>query len=585
MTINPRPPRRRTGVLRPGRSDPGQQPTESTFRPLRRLRLAVGLAAVQRTSVGEVPAAWLTVTVTAVLAVGYLRWTPPVPDLLAQVARAGVAARAGDVSWWTGWFGGLSLPTYSVLVPPWMASIGAPATGAIAAVLGAVGGAVLMQQAPRPRLGSVAYAVASMADLLAGRVTFAVGLAIGTWALVAIRSRRPALAMALAAAAYLASPLAGLFVGLVLLAVMVFDRTRRRVAIAAAAVLVLLGAGMSVLFPGTGVMPITVMDLIPTGVACGVIALGCRTPIVRRTAILTGLALPVVLIFPGAVGSNITRLAWVCAVPVFCGYSNLSRRWFAAAGTMIAVWPVGDLASQVQASADPSTRAAYYVPLVDAVRKEQALAGPRAVGQRIEAVETVSHGADAYLAPSIALARGWDRQADRAYNTLFYARNALTADSYHAWLQELAVGWVALPRAPLDYAAAAESALIRAGLPYLSPTWRSTDWTLYRVTDAEPLADGAQIQAVGDSSVTLNSPAPSVVRLRLRWSPYFVLIDPATGRPDPAACTADHGGWTSAYLPRDGTFQLVSRFDIRAQWASTKPTCPIVGLPRRTPSR
>ena len=120
---------------------------------------------------------------------------------------------------------------------------------------------------------------------------------------------------------------------------------------------------------------------------------------------------------------------------------------------------------QLQTSVDPSTRAAFYQPLADAIRRAQAAAGPEAIGERVEAIDTASHGASAYLAPSFALARGWDRQADRAYNALFYSTKSLTADSYHAWLHELAVGWVALPRAPLDYSAVAEGGLVRAGLP------------------------------------------------------------------------------------------------------------------------
>ena len=72
--------------------------------------------------------------VTALLCIGYLIWAPTAPDLLAQVARAGVAARAGSVGWWTGWFGGLSLPSYSVLVPSWMATVGVQVTGVAAVV-------------------------------------------------------------------------------------------------------------------------------------------------------------------------------------------------------------------------------------------------------------------------------------------------------------------------------------------------------------------------------------------------------------------------------------------------------------------
>ena len=45
---------------------------------------------------------------------------------------AGVAARAGCVGWRTGCFGGLSPPSYSVLVPSWMATLGVQVTGVAA---------------------------------------------------------------------------------------------------------------------------------------------------------------------------------------------------------------------------------------------------------------------------------------------------------------------------------------------------------------------------------------------------------------------------------------------------------------------
>jgi len=504
--------------------------------------------------------------VTALLCIGYLIWAPTAPDLLAQVARAGVAARGGSVGWWTGWFGGLSLPSYSVLVPSWMATLGVQVTGVAAVVAGAGGGAMLMRDAPRPRAGSVAFAIASIADLLAGRVTFAVGLAIGTWALVAVRSRRQLLSVGLGAAAYLASPLAGLFLGLILLAVISSDSARRRVAVTGAGVLVLLGGMMALLFPGTGVMPISALDIIPPGVTCAVVAVVCPTRVVRRSAVFALLAMPIVLLFPGAVGTNITRLAWVCAVPVIVGYATLSRRWLALVGAVIAIWPVADLVEQLQTSVDQ--------PLADAIRHAQAATGPEAIGERIESIDTASHGPSAYLAPSFALARGWDRQADRAYNSLFYSTKSLTADSYHAWLHELAVGWVALPRAPLDYSAVAEGALVRAGLPYLRAVWGSADWTLYEVTDAAPLATGAQVLSVADSSVTLATSNAAMAVVQIRWSPYLTVVDPCTERPDPTACVINDDGWIRVYLPREGAFQLVSRFDIDARWRTDVGSCP-----------
>ena len=109
------------------------------------------------------PSLGVPLLVTALLCIGYLIWAPTAPDLLAQVARAGVAARAGSVGWWTGWFGGLSLPSYSVLVPSWMATVGIQVTGVAAVAASAAGGALLMRDAPR------AAVEAALATACAGR--------------------------------------------------------------------------------------------------------------------------------------------------------------------------------------------------------------------------------------------------------------------------------------------------------------------------------------------------------------------------------------------------------------------------------
>ena len=56
---------------------------------------------------------------------------------------------------------------------------------------------------------------------------------------------------------------------------------RRRVAVISAAVLVLLGGTMAILFPGTGVMPISALDLIPPGLACAAVAVICLVTVIR----------------------------------------------------------------------------------------------------------------------------------------------------------------------------------------------------------------------------------------------------------------------------------------------------------------
>jgi hypothetical protein len=58
---------------------------------------------------------------------------------------------AGNVSWWTGWFGGLSLPSYSVLAPWWMSLLGVQGAGALAAVSGGWAGATLTRTRTRTR--------------------------------------------------------------------------------------------------------------------------------------------------------------------------------------------------------------------------------------------------------------------------------------------------------------------------------------------------------------------------------------------------------------------------------------------------
>ena len=66
----------------------------------------------------------LTWFVPAVGLALYLILVPPVPDFAAQATRAAVFHQLGSATWWPGWYGGLELPTYSVIAPGVMATIG-----------------------------------------------------------------------------------------------------------------------------------------------------------------------------------------------------------------------------------------------------------------------------------------------------------------------------------------------------------------------------------------------------------------------------------------------------------------------------
>jgi hypothetical protein len=505
------------------------------------------------------PAGWAAL-VGGVLAVVYLAWEPLAPDLAAQIARADVVRSAGNVSWWTGWFGGLSLPTYSLLTPSSMAIFGVRATGVAAAVLGGVITGRLVAGSRRPRAGAVAFSVAAMANLLDGRVTFAVGVTLAAASLLALQKRAPLFAAPLAVAAYFASPLAGLFLGLVLLAVVVTDESRRRASVAIAVMLLVIGAGMAVLFPDTGRMPFQPTDLIPAMLMCIGVALFCPTRVVRVSALLLMLALPVFLAVPGAIGNNVTRLAWICAAPIVVAYSPLRRWMLALVLALLALWPTWDVVEQVSSTAAPSTTAAFYQPLLSALGQEQAAAGPGAVGERLEVLDPVNHFATVYLAGKVSLARGWDRQADVANDPIFYKDDALTAASYHTWLHELAVGWVAVPAGKLDYSAINESKLVAGGLDYLRPAWSNESWQLYRVTDATPLAEGARVVSVEPTRITLQAAGADAIQLRVRWSPYLT-VRRLDGTLAVGACLANADGWLNITVPQAGDYRVTSRFD------------------------
>jgi len=524
----------------------------------------------------------------------WLWWSPQAPDLAAQVARAQVARQAPWALWWTGWFGGLTLPTYSVLSPPLMASVGVCAAAVVAVVAGSLGTARLVTDARRPRLGAAAFALAQLADLFAGRFTFALGFAAAAWAVVAVRGRRGTLAAVLALLTVGFSPLAGLFLGIVTVSVALCSTRLRRPAITTGTVLLGVAAAMAWLFPDPGTMPFTWTAAQPALVAAVVAVLLCGPAPVRLGA---GLALGTTLAFlavPGAVGVNITRLSWVVAVPLVlaCGHpspwlAQLVRRvlpgrlgtpgpgsttpvvrlvlGLAVAGVAIA--PVSDLAVQHRLGAERSAQAAFYAPL------NQALAAQGATtraGARVEVVDPANHWSSAYVRAD--LARGWERQADLGRNPLFYGREPLTLATYHAWLTRLAVGWVALPAVPLDGAAQAEAQLVASGPAYLDQVWASPDWTLYRVRDAAPLSDKARVIAVSPDSVTLAVDGPGPVGLSVRWSPYLTLVDPVTGSPT-AGCVERDGEWVTLVLPGSGTVRLTARFDLARRLGHT-PTCP-----------
>jgi hypothetical protein len=502
----------------------------------------------------------LSLAFATVLAV-YLIAPPRVPDLAAQVARTELVHRVGLTVWWQGWFGGLHLPTYSALSPWVMSVLTPPLTGALAAVAAAAAMSRLLRSSLRPTAGMIAFLITDTANLVDGRITFGVGLATGLWCL-AVMQQEPSRSRAwatgsLAVLTCLTSPLAGLFLAMAMVTRLLVERAPVRHHLAVVSLVAGSLAATGVLFPGFGSMPFDPITVLPALGCTAGIAVFCHEPRIRVGALVYLVMVLGFLAYPGAVGMNVTRLAWIFTVPLVVAWAPRSRRTVAVLALAAALLPAVDLGRQLVAASDPSSQSAFYRPLVAALAADQA-ARPHTLGQRIEVVDTRNHWASAQIARHHALARGWERQSDRANNPLFYASGRIDQASYHAWLSELAVGWVAVPAAELDYASVREAELVSTGLPYLEVIWSNADWTLYRVLSAPGLATPGTVLEIDDRGLTIAAHA-TTVRLALRWSPYLV-VTTAYGR-RVAGCVGERDGWTFINVPVRGTYRVVADFD------------------------
>lgn len=497
----------------------------------------------------------LALVVATVLAIAYVAWAPLAPDLAAQSARAGAARLTHIGTWWTGWFGGLPLASYSVVVPPVMAVLGVPLTGGLAVIGTAAAAGPLVQGAVRPRVGAIALAVAAGADVLGGRTSFAVGTAVALAAGLALQRHRPGIAAGLAAVATLCSPLAGLFLGIgALTLLLAIPRLRRDAALVCGALLGV-GIALALLSPGSGRMPFSARDLF--GALCMTVAIAvlCPQRIARIGAALIAAAEIFFFIVPSSVGVNIGRLTAVFGAAVVIAYSPRHRLAAAVAAVALSIGPGLDLTTQIVAGRDASAHRSYYAPLVHELVQRRDAGGPAAAGQRVEVVDPRTHGDASYVAPFVPLARGWYRQADVANNPLFYQPGALSPASYRKWLDTLAVRWVAVPTATLDYASVNEANLIGSNLRYLRPVWQNADWSLYEVDHALPLADHAIVRPT-DGGLTVDVGRAGWVRMRVRWSPTLVLHTPVG---DEGARLANGDGWVLLNAPDPGRYTISAR--------------------------
>jgi hypothetical protein len=352
---------------------------------------------------------------------------------------------------------------------------------------------------------------------------------------------------------------------------------------------------LAIVFPEGGTEPFVFNAFLPIpliGVAA-LLAIGRGRPVLAAGVALYTLATIASYLVPSAVGSNAGRLGvWVAAPlaallwwhpthrrePQWWGPSRhrepgwqhpthrrepLWRRHMAllalvAAPLLYLQWhdPIRDLTT---ASSDPSDSVGYYRPLLNFLNRQ---GGP---SFRVEIPFTSFHWEAYAVASHFPIARGWERQLDIKDNSLFYS-GQLTPARYRRWLHANSVRFVAMAKAPLDYAGRAEARLVAKGLPYLKPVMQDAHWRVYAVKDPTPIAQGAGVlTALGPDWVKLDFKRPGEVMLRVHFTPYWAITRGS-------GCVEPDGPFTRLLVRRPGPATLGIDFSL-GRIHATSPRC------------
>ncbi|MFF4890609.1 hypothetical protein [Micromonospora chersina] len=543
----------------------------------------------------------VAVCAASALVLAVLQLTLPATgsDLSAQVARAGFFADHGPALVDLRWYGGVHPWGYSLVSPPLMALLGVRPTGALALLASATAFAALLvrTRVPRPLLGGLVGVLTIAGNLVSGRVTYALGVAFGLAALLALtlpagatgraRWSRAVLAGLAALLASATSPVAGLFVGLAGAALLLTRRYADGLLLAVPTAAPLAVTGL--LFGEGGWMNISRADTLHAVVTSLLVAALVAYRPVRIGALLSAAGVLAAALLHTPVGLNATRLVVMFALPVLAAAATLPRRLtdrrpvrpagepgdgpaptdarsaaggsgaarrravgalaLAALLAVVCWWQPPVVTADLASADDPTADPAYFAPL-------RAELDRRGLTGRVEVPPTRNYWEAAHLGEA-PLARGWLRQADIARNPLFFTTVPgasgtgvpLTADTYRAWLAENAVQYVAVPDVELSWVGRPEAELVRAGLPYLTEVWSGPHWRLYAVADPTPLV-GAPGELVGQdaATVTFRAPGPGPVPVRVRHDRWLTVTGGATLNPD--------GEWTMVTVPRAGTYTL-----------------------------
>jgi hypothetical protein len=492
----------------------------------------------------------------AVLGGVYLVVQPSSADHAAQVFRSGVFENEGLSTWNNLWFGGHHLPGYGLLFPPVASLLGARVVGFLATLVASLLFAAIAYRrwGERARLGVIWFAAGASISLYTGRLTFALGVPIALAAVFAAQRGYRLAAVGFAALCPLASPVAALFLACGAVGYAVAERRRQGLEIAAAAAVTTLA--MSLAFPEGGTEPFVFSSFQPAIlVAVAVfLALPRDEKLLRYSVAVYAAVLAAAFLINSPMGGNATRMGSLLLGPALAfglwrrQRFTLRRQRFALAllVPVLVYWQWSPVIRDLEdVHAQPSVQSGYYAPVRDFLRGQ-----PNRTAYRVEVLPAEHHWESAYVPRGIYIARGWERQLDRKLNPIFY-EDELVWGEYRNWLDELGVGFVAVPDAPLDYAAEQEALLIAREPPYLERVFTSPDWTVYRVRDPAPIAVGAgELVKLTPEGFVVDANAPGTVLVKVHWTPYWS-IEQGTG-----CVEQSPGGYTTLNVTEPGRFRV-----------------------------
>jgi hypothetical protein len=359
------------------------------------------------------------------------------------------------------------------------------------------------------------------------------------------------------------SPVAGAFLMIAFMAwALATPRGQRAPLVALVAITAVPLLVLRVAFPSTGPFPFLGIDMVLVVAICviGFRWLPASQRALRVGLVLYGLTAIAVFVVPNPIGGNLIRLSVSFGPALLVALASLYRRralLLLAAPLLVWQWSPAMAAIIVSNHDQSASVLAYYQPLISELTHQPAL-------ERVEIPFTRSHWEAAYVAPHIPLARGWERQLDMNDNPLFYDKALLTSASYHKWLDDSGVSWVALPDIGLDYSAHAEARLIETNPSYLRPVWHNAHWRLWKVVGSPGLVTGpARLVSLQADEIVVDAAAAGTATIRVRYTPAWSIMS------GPACVGPSNGPWTEVISQGPGRIVIGTTLLRRANHCPT----------------